>query len=133
MGADMIEVIDVKYQNFAAEGKKYGSVVDVTGDRYPCPERLVAAFEPGQRVQCEVQDETLGDKQVRVIKKLLPKDLAVFAGASGAAPTADDELRFVLSLAPAFIQSGRIPDTVELTGLIEKLRAVYAETFGGAS
>jgi hypothetical protein len=143
MGADMIEVIDCKYANEAKPEKKFGSIVDVSGDRLVCPAGLVSEFHPGQRYNVEIREETWNDGPVRIISRILPN--AVSAEASGAVPTNDAELRFVLALAAAYIQSGRavgldhinMVDASEnlagLVPLIEKLRAVYAETFGGAS
>jgi hypothetical protein len=71
MGADHM-IIDVKYANEAKPDKRYGSIVDVSGERYVCPASLVHEFQPGQRYDVEIREDVWSGKDVRIIARILP-------------------------------------------------------------
>ena len=59
--------LTVKFANPAAEGKKFGSIVDTAGNRYPCPAAIVSQFQKGQTYEVALKKETWSGNQVQVI------------------------------------------------------------------
>jgi hypothetical protein len=60
--------INIKWVNPAKEGKKFGSLVDVSGAKYMCPAALVSQFQPGTTVDVPVQSAKWGADVVEVIQ-----------------------------------------------------------------
>jgi hypothetical protein len=144
--------IDPKYVNSPKVGKRYGSVVDVGGQRFMVASNLIAQFEVGKRYDCEVVEKTWGEDKVKVIERVIFDAPPNGAGgiSTGAIPPASpasrmpngngngnhsrDEQLFVLAILKSGLESGRIADLSPdaLVKIIEDLRAVYARTFGRA-
>lgn len=62
--------LTAKYVNPAAEGKKYGSIVDEDGNRYPATPHHVSKVRQGQTVTIDYDEQTWGGKPVMVVSKI---------------------------------------------------------------
>jgi putative DNA primase/helicase len=130
----MIEVIDCKYANEAKPEKRYGSIVDVSGDRFVCPAALVPEFSPGMRYSVEIREETWNDGPVRIISRILPNKAA---DSTAPAVTSNDEMQLTPEEAfcdYAYEEYGLLlsPQDIKADGEIHRCRVEGRTDLSGA-
>lgn len=62
--------VTLKFVNLAAAGKKFGSVVDTNGVRYPVGRGLVDKFTAGRTYEVTLEDQNWAGKPVTLITAL---------------------------------------------------------------
>ena len=66
----MMATVTLKFVNPAATGKKFGSVVDTNGVRYPVGRGLVDKFTAGRTYEVTLEDQNWAGKPVTLITAL---------------------------------------------------------------
>ena len=126
--------LTVKFANPAQEGKKFGSIVDTAGNRFPCPAAIVSQFQKGQTYEVALKTETWGGNQVQVIGGAPSNGNAVPASSNRPPATTGngqtkDAAMFVMGVVGRAMGSGKF-DTQDIPLLAKAAAAAWNEVKG---